>query len=41
MGEAGRGIVNPAFELQVMVERISDVYKESIEERGGVFKWRH
>jgi len=41
MGKAGRGMVNPAFELEVMVERISDVYKESIEERGGVFKWWH
>ncbi|HUW23167.1 MAG TPA: glycosyltransferase family 4 protein [bacterium] len=41
MGEAGRSMVNPAFELEVMVERISDVYKESIEERGGVFKWWH
>ncbi|MDH5662502.1 MAG: glycosyltransferase family 4 protein [Elusimicrobiota bacterium] len=41
MGEAGRGMVNPAFDLEVMVERISDVYKESIEERGGVFKWWH
>ncbi len=39
MGEAGRGMVNPAFELEVMLERISDVYKESIEERGGAFKW--
>ncbi|MFB0527717.1 MAG: glycosyltransferase family 4 protein [bacterium] len=41
MGEAGRDTVNPAFELETMVERVSDVYKESIEERGGVFKWWH
>jgi len=41
MGEAGRGMVNPAFELEVMLERIGEVYKESIEERGGVFKWWH
>ncbi len=34
MGEAGREMVNPAFELEVMLERISDVYKESIQQRG-------
>ncbi len=31
MGEAGRGMVGPAFEMEVMVERISDVYKELIQ----------
>jgi len=41
MGEAGRGMVNPAFDLEVMVERISEVYRESIEERGGVLEWWH
>jgi len=34
MGEAGRGMVDPAFELEVMLKRISEVYKELIEERG-------
>lgn len=41
MGEAGRDMVNPAFELEVMLERISDVYKESIAEKGYVLKWWH
>jgi len=39
MGEAGRGMVSPAFEAEVMLQRISDVYRESIEERGGILKW--
>jgi len=36
MGKAGRDQVIPAFKLEVMLERISEVYKELIEERGGV-----
>jgi len=34
MGEAGRAIVDPAFELEVMVKRIGDVYMELIQARG-------
>ena len=34
MGEAGRGMVDPAFDLEVMLKRISEVYKELIQERG-------
>jgi len=41
MGEVGRAMVSPAFGLGVMIERIDDVYKQLIEEKGGVFKWWH
>lgn len=34
MGEAGRGMVNPAFKVEVMVEQIGEVYKQLIKERG-------
>jgi len=34
MGEAGREMVDPAFRLEVMLEQISEVYKELIKERG-------
>jgi glycosyltransferase involved in cell wall biosynthesis len=34
MGEAGRAIVDPAFELEVMVKRIGEVYMELIQARG-------
>jgi len=34
MGEAGRAMVDPAFELEVMLKRISEVYKELIQQRG-------
>ena len=34
MGEAGRDMVDPAFRLEVMLERISEVYEQLIKERG-------
>ena len=34
MGEAGRAIVDQAFELEVMVKRIGEVYMELIQARG-------
>jgi len=34
MGEVGRSMVAPAFELEVMVEHISEIYKELIQQRG-------
>jgi len=41
MGEAGRAMVAPDFNLEVMLERIGDIYKESIAEKGYVLKWWH
>jgi len=41
MGEAGRLMVAPDFNLEMMLERISEVYKESIAEKGSVLKWWH